>query len=254
MKGIRGIGDCRLEAADVLLVHTKRSLWGWLIRTGTHCYWNHAVVVCRTGDTDEGYRSALVVDARSDGTIVIGPARRYLDNPGKFDVAVKRLETGRLPATAGLRLRNHICDVAVNEVGVTVGMPLAGSLDRAVRQLTLVLRFIRRKIGRAARQPVLSWSARPADVKAFTCGGFVQWCYYQAARRMLAEGSGDSSLLAAVLLSPGVTTRPAPFELLTISPADLAGSARLSWQYVVRNGAIVSVANIAESSADPTAV
>jgi len=250
MKGLGGLQRCRLEAADVLLVHTKRSLWGWLIRAGTRCYWNHALLVCRTGDTDEGYRSTLVVDAKSDGTIVIRPVRGYLDNPGKYDIAVKRLQAG-LPEAAGLRLRSHICDVAVNEVGVEVGLPLAGSFDRIIRQFTLILRFIRRKMGRAARQPVLSWSARPADVKAFTCGGFVQWCYYQAARRMVAEGSGDGSLFDAVLLGPGARARPTPFELLTTTPAVLTESAGLSWRYVIRDGVIEEVGGLADSPACP---
>lgn len=246
-----GARVCRLEAADVLLVHTKHSLWGWLIRLGTRCYWNHALMVCRTGEGD-GYRGTLVVDARSDGAIIIGPVTAYLDRPGKYDLAVKRLEAGRLSAMDGIRLRSHICDVAVNEVDVKVGLPLAGALDRLVRQLTLIGRFIGRKLGRTRRPPVLPWSARPADMKAFTCGGFVQWCYYIAARRVAAE-SGDDRLLDGVLLNPRAGTRPTPFELLTTTPADLAGSARLSWRYVIRNGVIEETAGIESSSPCPAA-
>ena len=32
----------KLQPADILLVHSKNSFWGRLIRWGTHCYWNHA--------------------------------------------------------------------------------------------------------------------------------------------------------------------------------------------------------------------
>ncbi len=35
----------RLRMADILLVHSKHSLWGWLIRLGTRCYWNHALMI-----------------------------------------------------------------------------------------------------------------------------------------------------------------------------------------------------------------
>lgn len=226
---------CRFEAADVLLVHTKHSLWGWLIRLGTRSYWNHALMVCRTGDGD-GYRGTLVVDAKSNGSVVIGPIAMYLDRPGKFDVAVKRLETD-LPEEDSLRLRSHICDVAVNEVDVKVGLPIVGALDRLARQVTLIARFIGHKLGRGQRLPALGWSARPSDMKAFTCGGFVQWCYYQAARRTVA-GNGDERLLESVLFNPRAGTGPTPFELLTTTPADLAGSTRLGWRYVIRDGVV----------------
>jgi hypothetical protein len=253
MRRIEGIRLCRLEAADVLLVHTRRSLWGWLIRLGTRCYWNHALMVCRAGDGD-GYRDTLVVDAKSDGTIVIDPVGRYLDRPGKYDVAVKRLGTGHLSAAAGLRLRSYVCDVALNEIDVRVGLPILASLDRIVRQLTLVGRFIRRKTGLGSRPPALPWSIRPAAVRAFTCGGFVQWCYYQAARRMLAEGSADNSILSEVLLNPGSTTQPTPFTLLTTTPADLAGCDKLCWQYVIREGVAEESAAVTDSSALSSAV
>ena len=36
----------RLKRADILLAHSKRSYWGWLIRLGTGCYWNHAFILC----------------------------------------------------------------------------------------------------------------------------------------------------------------------------------------------------------------
>ena len=50
----------QLQAADILLVHTKRSLWGWIIRFGTHCYWNHALMVCSAGDVEKGYDETLI--------------------------------------------------------------------------------------------------------------------------------------------------------------------------------------------------
>ncbi len=246
-------GRCRFEAADVLLVHTKHSLWGWLIRAGTHCYWNHALMVCRTGKRG-GSQDTLVVDARSDGSIMIGPVGIYLDRPGKYDVAVMRLEIGHLSPAAGPALRSNICDVAVNEVNVKVGLPLIGSLERLGRQFTLIARFIRRKIRRFARPPALPWSVRPAEVKAFTCGGFVQWCYYQAARRMVAGGSAGDALLEHVRLNMKLGPAPTPFELLTTTPADIAGSDKLCWRYVIRDGVVQESTTTRASVPHPVAV
>ena len=81
----------RLRAADILLVHTKRSLWGWIIRSGTHCYWNHVLMVCSTGKTEQGHDGTLAVDAKTNGTIVMSRVSEYLNRPDKYDVAVKRL-------------------------------------------------------------------------------------------------------------------------------------------------------------------
>ena len=43
MKKLMEVGT--LKRADILLVHSKRSYWGSLIRLGTRCYWNHACIV-----------------------------------------------------------------------------------------------------------------------------------------------------------------------------------------------------------------
>ena len=69
----------RLQAADILLVHTKRSLWGWIIRFGTHSYRNHALIVCSAGKPRQNPGNELVVDAKTDGTIAI----RRVSIPGK---------------------------------------------------------------------------------------------------------------------------------------------------------------------------
>jgi len=235
---------CRLLATDILLIHTKRSLWGWLIRLGTHCYWNHALMVCSNGDVEQDYRNMLVVDARTDGTIVMSRVSEYLSRRDKYDVAVKRLEADWFHSenrTSTEELRSLICSIALNEVDSTLGRRLMKSLKQLVRQFTVIYRFIRRKIRGACTPPSLPWSIRPAQVKAFTCGGFVQWCYYKAVSKMLEERDGDHSLLDDVVFNPRVEQEPTPFELLTTTPADLANCDKLSWKYVIKNGVMKEV-------------
>jgi hypothetical protein len=81
-----------LQPADILLVHTRRSFWGWLIRFGTHCYWNHAMMIYSKCETGRDYDDTLVIDPNTDGSIVLRKLSYYLSRPDKYDIAVQRLE------------------------------------------------------------------------------------------------------------------------------------------------------------------
>jgi hypothetical protein len=48
----------KLKRADILLVHSKGSYWGWMIRLGTRCYWNHAFILYMVRDPNQGYDKA----------------------------------------------------------------------------------------------------------------------------------------------------------------------------------------------------
>jgi hypothetical protein len=235
---------CRLRATDILLIHTKCNLWGWLIRLGTHCYWNHALMVCSDGNNEQDYRNMLVVDAKTDGTIVMGRVSEYLSRWDKYDVAVKRLEADWFQdkdQTSAEELRSRICNIAVNEVDFKLGLRLLRYFHQIIRQVTVIFRFIRRKINKAYTQPSLAWNIRPVQVKAFTCGGFVQWCYYKAVSKTLEERGGDYSLLDDVVFNPRIKQEPTPFGLLTTTPADLANCDKLSWKYIIKNGVMKEV-------------
>ena len=52
----------KLKRADILLAHSKRSYWGWLIRLGTRCYWNHAFLIHMVKDPSHGYDETLIID------------------------------------------------------------------------------------------------------------------------------------------------------------------------------------------------
>lgn len=242
----RKIVACELQPTDILLVHTRRSLWGWLIRFGTHCYWNHALMVCRVGEREQDYDNILAVDAKTDGSIVIIKVSEYLRRPDKYDVAVKRLRADWFDNNGhplAPDLRSHICRTAVNELQFKLGTRLINIANQVVRQLTVIWRYLRRKINKAYKQPKLPWSTRPSQVKAFTCGGFVQWCYYMGVSKTIEKQGKNQDRLRNVIFNPRVEKEPTPFGLLTTTPADLANCDKLSWEYVVKNGVMQQVSN-----------
>jgi hypothetical protein len=228
-----------LKLADILLVHSKRSLWGWLIRLGTRCYWNHALMVCGVEEPGAGYDKTIVVDPKTAGGIEIGRAAAYLERPDKFDIAVKRLETDwfQNETTAGDPLfPRRVCTIAKKEAGVK-GTGQGWRLARKIlRQITIIFRFLRRKIKTPRADIRLRRIVHPLDVRAYTCSGFIQWCYYQGVSHALDESGQDKSRLKEVIFIPRPKKRISPLDLLTATPADLANSGRLSWKYVLIGG------------------
>jgi hypothetical protein len=243
-----GAGVFRLRAADILLVHAKRHLWSWIIRLGTHCYWNHALIVYSAGNGEQDFKDALIIDAKTSGKIITGHIGEYLNRPGKYDIAVKRLEADWFQAdkrSDGPDFRRQICDVALNEAGIGINMRVREVADKIIRQLTVIIRFIRRRIRKRYKPLALPWNIRLVKVKAFTCSGFVQWCYFKGVSRNIARIS-DLSRLNEVIFNPRAADNPTLFELLMTNPSDLASSEKLAWKYVVKNGIIREVASSQE--------
>ncbi len=241
---------CQLEPADILLIHTKRSLWGWLIRLATRCYWNHALMVCAVDKEAQGYGAVMVIDPRVAGGIEVFCATQYMDRLNKYDVAVKRLEAGWFQSDYRADepdFRSRICNIAINEVDIKLGSKLMEFIDRIIRQITVVYRFVRRKI-KGAKLPLHTpHILRPRQLKAFYCGGFVQWCYYQGVSRILAESGADRARLKEVIFNPQIKKRVTPFELLVTTAADLANCNKLSWKYIIKDGVTREVSSGAEA-------
>ena len=238
------LAGCQLRAADIVLVHTKRSLWGWIIRLGTRCYWNHALMVCSEVDSEQDGRRAFAVDAKTDGHIVVKRVGEYLNRSEKYDVAVKRLDEDWFQDgnwVSRSDFRGRVCSVAVGEVDARIRARLVEVIGQTIRQLTVVFRFVRRKLRSVHTSPSLPWSIRPAQLKAFTCGGFVQWCYYKGVAETLPEGDEDQARLKGIVFNPRIRREPTPFELLTTTPADLANCDKLSWKYVIKDGVLQEV-------------
>lgn len=232
---------CRLEPADIILVHTKKSLWGRIIRLGTHCHWNHALMVCSTTEASDSHAGATVIDASTSGGIVLKKASDYLDRPEKYDVAVVRFDAEWFQQdlkSHGLGVRSQICNAALNQVDIEIGLRAVRPVDRLVRQCTVVLRFVRRKLKLRRAGPHLPWTIRPAQFKAFTCGGFVQWCYYTGVKSFAGQPGSGPALLNDIVFNPRAGQETAMYELLTTTPADLANCGKLSWKYLIKGGVL----------------
>ena len=236
----------KLKTADILLTHTKASLWGWLIRKATRCYWNHALIVCSVGNPEEGAGATLIIDPKTSGGVEVDYAERYMGRLDKYDVAVKRLEADWFQDDSTHDepgMRSRICNIALNEVEIKLGSRLGNLLDKFIRQMTLILRFLRLALIGAPPLKHIVQIFRPSQMKAFACSGFVQWCYYQGVARSLA---GTSERLDAVLFNLRVGPNVTAFELLTTTPADLAESDKLRWKYVIKDGILREVGSAAE--------
>ena len=236
--------DLNLQPADILLVHTKYSLWSRLIRWATHCYWNHALLVYSPAEPEQGKMSPLVIDAKTNGKIALGKADFYLRQPDKYDLAVLRFEADWFQPGSGageLDLPGRICNLAANEVEFRLGSNLGETVDQLLRQSTLIWRFVRRKLFGPRPAPKLPWDLRLTDFKAFTCAGFVQWCYYKAASRTAAAPERGDARLRQVLFNPRIRDDITPFGLLTTTPADLAACQKLIWKYTQIGGHLVDL-------------
>jgi hypothetical protein len=250
-KTLKGsVNSFKLEAADILLIHTKRSLWGWIIRRGTHCYWNHALIVYSPGNPEICYNDTLVVDAKTGGTIEMDHLKKYLARKDKYDVAVKRLEVDWFrdnTQSCELEIRDRICNIARKEIAVKFNSKLSELANQTIRQATIILRFLRNKIFGKKKSPKLPWNVHPRQIKAFTCGGFVQWCYYKGVSQLIKEHRLDKSKPKDVVFNARAKKKITPYELLTTTPADIANCTDLSWKYIIKGGLIREISSYKEA-------
>ena len=142
------VGGGKLKRADILLVHSKGSYWGWLIRLGTRCYWNHALILYMVRDCNQGYVEALIIDPKM-GSIHIGNITRYFEKPNRFDVAVKRLDKEWFQNDSDTGRPSYcqaVCEFALRETTNKFDTRLIRVGRGVLRQIRLVYRFVRRKI------------------------------------------------------------------------------------------------------------
>jgi len=235
----------KLKRADILLAHSKRSCWGGLIRIGTHCYWNHAFILYMVRNPDQGYDETLIIDPRM-GVIHLDNIAHYLGNPRRYDLAVKRLDKEWFQNDSnvgGLSYCQTVCGIALREVADKSDTRIVRISRGVLRQVRLAYRFIRRRIkypkpGKKRLSPI----TKRLMISAYGCGGFIQWSYYLAVSRILEE-SQDKNRLQDVTFNPRLIEPIRQYDLLSVTPADLARSDKLSWKYVVKDGVVWAVSS-----------
>lgn len=238
------VEGCRLKCADILLEHSRGSLWGWLIRLGTGSYWNHTLMVCAVRHPGQGHDTTLVVDPRMGG-IHIRSIAHYLERLKSCDVAVKRQEIDWFQdeSEAEPRYGKMVSDFASRKIDdKSVSMFALGSVRRVLRRLTLVYRFIRQRRKPIKPRKIRSTRAgKPLNVNVYSCSGFVQWSYYRGVARVVDRGGLDKFRLQQVIFNPRLVGEVNDHDLLSTTPADLANSNKLSWKYVIKNGVVWEV-------------
>lgn len=237
----------KLERADVLLSRSKGSLLGYLIRFGTDSYWNHAFMVYVIRNPDEGYETTFIIESGGSG-IDIHNIAHYFEKPGKYDVAVKRLEADWLTEGSEddkLRYLRKVRGFALREIDDKYDHRLLLGIGRRIlRQLILSVLFFRQRLKKDPEQRRVHVSrVIGLDVNAYICSGFVQWSYYQGLSQILAEDKSDDSRLRDIIFNPRLVGGITEKELLSTTPADLANSDRLSWKYVIKDGVVWEVSN-----------
>jgi hypothetical protein len=240
----------KLKIADILLTHSKGSFWGWLIRLGTRSHWNHALILYTVRDSKQDSNEVLIIDPKM-GSIHIGNITRYFEKPNRFDVAVKRLdkEWFQNDSDAGrLSYCEAVCEFALREATNKFDTRLIRVGRGILRQIRLVYRFVRRKIKypRPDKKRLSSITER-LKISAYGCGGFVQWCYYQGVSWILRK-SQDTTSLEDVIFNPRLVEPITQRDLLSTTPADLAGSDKLSWKYIIKDGTVWEVSSKEEVS------
>jgi hypothetical protein len=235
----------RLKSADILLEHSRGSLWAWLIRLGTGNYWNHALMVCSVRDVGNNNDKALIIDPRMGRIYTIG-LREYFERFKHCDISVRRFETdwfqGNSP-TDESRFPRVVSEFALRRIDdKSIAARPLGLVRRTLRRLSIVYRFISRK-RKFPRLKKTAHRTKPLNLNTYSCSGVVQWSYYRGVARVLTKEGLAKSRLQEVIFSPRLAVGVSDADLLSITPADLARCAGLSWKYVVRKGVVWEVAN-----------
>ena len=90
LEKIRGIIP-RLDEADIILVHTKRNFMHYLIRRLTKSYWDHVALVLFPKNPKKGKYYNQIIEASFPRGIEIHKLEKYLRNPERYDIGVKRV-------------------------------------------------------------------------------------------------------------------------------------------------------------------
>lgn len=240
----------KLKKADILLEHTRAGLWGRLIRFATGNFWNHALIVCEVSDKNRGSDKTLIIDPRMGGVYVVDIAD-FLKGLKNYDIAVKRVETKWFQDgddAGGLNYPGLVADRALLETENKYdSLFLFGPVRRLLRRIIIGYRFV----SKSKRYP--RWRKRhptkvvgPLNNYTYFCSGFVQWSYYQGIAKAVEEGKLGSSRLKDVVFDSRLSWEVDEHDLLSVTPADLAGSNKLSWKYIIKDGTAWEVSSEAE--------
>jgi len=184
----------KLQQADIIVVHIKKSFARYLLRKATNSYWDHVALVIFPKDVSKGQYYNQMIEAVAPSGVQIHKFDKYLKDPEKYDVGIKRVPNMD-PET-----RSRV----VSFMLMSVDAPYY-----RYSRLRLLLAIISKKFG----QSILGH-------QRFSCSGFVQKSFYEAAN----WDEREKFIFRQEFLSP--------MELQEITtPGDIAGSNHSVWIY-----------------------
>jgi len=93
----------RLEEADLIFVRNKKSLLRYFLRRSTKSYWDHIALVLFVKDLKKDHLHNLIIEAVDPSGIEIHKLDKYLCDPDKYEIGIKRVPN--LP----LKLKIELC-------------------------------------------------------------------------------------------------------------------------------------------------
>jgi hypothetical protein len=184
----------KLQTADIILIHTKKSFLRYLIRRVTQSYWDHVALVLFPRDLEKGRYYNQIVEAADPGGVEIHKLDKYLKNPEKYDIGIKRITS----VSTDTRKR------------ITAFMLM--NVDAPYYKLSLA-RFMLASLWK-------NFSENLLGRQRFCCSGFVQRAFYEAAN----WDEREKLIFRTEYLSP--------MELQDITtPGDIAKSTKAVWMY-----------------------
>jgi len=191
-----------LKTGDIVLMRYKKGRVYRAIRETTKSYWNHTALVFKVLTDTHGHRDILVIEAMPGG-IEIHRLSRYLDDPGRYDIGLKRMPI--LTDEYRERFMGFFLEV----------------LDTPYDYTRLIAYLFRKFVNAIGGSRAENYVAkRVINVDQFVCSSFAQRAFYLAVppnmreRTLFRESSADLNFL---------------YRLEYITPGDIAKSRNTEW-------------------------
>ena len=255
-----------LLRSDVLLTRRDWDFWSYMIRWATTSPFSHAALVFTSPTQEVGINNTFVIEAGTSG-VALTNLRDYINDKSEF-VAIKRLKQPWWDEEKQNCIRGLLLDNIKSEYNYW-------AIVRVIRNIWFgVERSVRGRRHTIAEFEKRDWR-RPNE---FICSGLVQFGFVEgiseyvlarklppwalndvvfgqdAERRLIGKGRWEqlkaelkpadyeALIDANIPAARGVLSQ----DLESITPEELSQSAKLEWQYVIKDGLVHKIASRAD--------
>ncbi|OGH90153.1 MAG: hypothetical protein A2469_03975 [Candidatus Magasanikbacteria bacterium RIFOXYC2_FULL_40_16] len=184
----------QLDQADIVLIRTKHNFLRHCLRKATKSYWDHVALILFPKNLEKGHFYDLIVESLNPRGVEIHKLEKYLTNPKKYDVGIKRIK-----------------NLNEKEKKETIEFMLM-NIDAPYYKLSRIRFFFA-----SLNEDLGRWLLRK---QRYSCTGLVQKSFYEAAS---AEEKAKFTFR---------NDYSSPFELQeSTTPADIANSENTVWLY-----------------------